>query len=380
MIIFKRYNGVVLDTFDCIIVGGGLAGMLLANELSGRMGRVAVIEPNFGQAVPPWFLVHRFPGKRLALDSVSIEAFECTNTWLRGLSDDCDSTDVVRVGPMLRPQWASNTSNVPLEVNVLSCDELWSRYPQVVSDSGSCLLYYPAWSGFGGRVVGHLKATFLRAGGVWVDGSLLSAQSLKMDSAACGGWSVSTSVGAFYARRLVLALGANLRQWLPWSGLGSNSGSLMQCSLEINPLRNGLDVAVSSGGHIAPLPDGTFVVGSTYRHDVSSAQDILEKEEKKVLKQIARRLVSLQVDERTCRCWSGDRATVPQDKQPVVGAIPESEGLFVFGGLASKGFFWAPWLASQLAGQIVAGTSSLPKEFSPQRVKGYRPIDRLSRI
>ncbi len=361
-------------------MGGGLAGLLLATKLAKHLGRVAIIEANFAQAVPPWFLVHRFPGKRLATDSVNAEAFECATSWLRGLSDDGPCPDVLRVGNILRPEWKSDTLGLPSGVDVLSHEDLGARYPQVRSQRGSCLLYSPAWSGFGRRVLERLKADFLKSGGVWVDGVLLTAERQPRLGKDDGGWSVSTSVGVFACRRLALALGANLKQWLPWNGLSSNSGSLMRCSLRQLPFESGLDVVVSSGGHIAPLPDGTFVVGSTYRHDVRSSQELIDSEERQALWRITRRLVSLEVDENSCECWSGERATVPQDKQPIVGEIPESGDLFVLGGLASRGFFWAPWLASKLASEILTGVSSLPEEFGPKRVKGYKPTDRLSKI
>jgi len=53
------------------------------------------------------------------------------------------------------------------------------------------------------------------------------------------------------------------------------------------------------------------------------------------------------------------RATTP-DRLPLAGAVTGAEGLFVLGGLGSRGFCAAPLLAEHIAALAIGAPSPLP--------------------
>jgi tRNA 5-methylaminomethyl-2-thiouridine biosynthesis bifunctional protein len=57
------------------------------------------------------------------------------------------------------------------------------------------------------------------------------------------------------------------------------------------------------------------------------------------------------------------RATTP-DRLPLAGAIPGAEGLFLLGGLGSRGFCVAPLLAEHIAALATGAPSPLPADLA----------------
>ena len=63
------------------------------------------------------------------------------------------------------------------------------------------------------------------------------------------------------------------------------------------------------------------------------------------------------------RARAAVRATTP-DRLPLAGAVPGQAGLFVLGGLGSRGFCAAPLLAEYVAALVLGAPSPLPRALA----------------
>ncbi|MDO9247213.1 MAG: tRNA (5-methylaminomethyl-2-thiouridine)(34)-methyltransferase MnmD [Phenylobacterium sp.] len=122
--------------------------------------------------------------------------------------------------------------------------------------------------------------------------------------------------------------------------------------------------AAAWGGYILPTRNG-LLFGATHDRD-DAATDVRPGDHDRnratlaaALPQLARRLADLPVDGR-----ASVRATTA-DHLPLAGRAPgAADGLFLLGGLGSRGFCLAPLLAEHVAALILGAPSPLPKGVS----------------
>lgn len=129
--------------------------------------------------------------------------------------------------------------------------------------------------------------------------------------------------------------------------------------------------AMAWGGYVAPTVDA-LLFGATHdrgRTDVEVSPDDTARN----LTTLATRLPALasRIDPAAVRSRAAVRATT-RDRLPVAGAVPGRPGLFVLGGLGSRGFCLAPLLGEHLAAQILDRPSPLPVSIA-QRLSASRP-------
>ena len=118
--------------------------------------------------------------------------------------------------------------------------------------------------------------------------------------------------------------------------------------------------AVAWGGYSVPMPDG-LLYGATHDRGISDpvASDEASQRNLQTLTQTLPERAS-SIEAGSPRRRVAVRATTP-DRLPVCG--PLADGLYVLGGMGSRGFCASPLLAEHLAA-LIAGTSSpLPRSF-----------------
>ncbi len=99
------------------------------------------------------------------------------------------------------------------------------------------------------------------------------------------------------------------------------------------------------GVYLVPIGDGLFKAGSTYRWgklnpepDEAGKQELLEK-----VNQL------LNVPFEVVSHLSGIRPA-SKDRMPIIGQHPKYANMYVFNGLGTKGIMWAPYVSKQLIG------------------------------
>jgi tRNA 5-methylaminomethyl-2-thiouridine biosynthesis bifunctional protein len=148
--------------------------------------------------------------------------------------------------------------------------------------------------------------------------------------------------------------------------------------LSITPVRGQADwisghsaPAEAWGGYIAPMPEG-FLFGATHdRGEV--ATEVRAADTERNLATLAKRRPDLAETAgcSTLHARAAVRATT-RDRLPLAGVIAGHPGLFVLGGLGSRGFCLAPLLAEHVAALILDRPSPLPLSLA-RRVDPSRP-------
>ena len=118
--------------------------------------------------------------------------------------------------------------------------------------------------------------------------------------------------------------------------------------------------AFAWGGYVVTLPDGVLVGATHDRGD--AATDVRDADDRRNLESLGRVTPELaqRLAEAPRRGWTAVRA-LTSDRLPLAGPI--GEGLFVLGGLGSRGFTVAPLLAEHVAALATGAPSPLPADL-----------------
>lgn len=174
-----------------------------------------------------------------------------------------------------------------------------------------------------------------------------------------GGWRVLDGTGAVLAEAEAVVLCA---------GAGN---AVLAPDLSLSPVRGQADWAeaggqpgaVAWGGYVAPTGTG-FLFGATHDRG-ETGTEIRPADTERNLAALAARLPGLaeRVEPDVLRSRAATRATT-RDRLPVAGPLPGQPGLFVLGGLGSRGFCLAPLLGEHVAALISGGPSPLPSDVA----------------
>jgi tRNA 5-methylaminomethyl-2-thiouridine biosynthesis bifunctional protein len=189
----------------------------------------------------------------------------------------------------------------------------------------------------------------------------------------------------------ILATGHEVASLLPWLDIRGRLGQIEWATVDVDAPPS----AIASGHYVLALGDKRLW-GATFEAwngEAIETSDGARTENMKALEKLNPywRQMAKQAD---ISSRAGVRATTP-DRLPLVGAIPDEakareifdgvrhgqaieadaplvDGLYIAGGLGSRGFTWAPWaseiLASQLLDEPAPATSSALEAVSPMRL------------
>lgn len=190
----------------------------------------------------------------------------------------------------------------------------------------------------------------------WLDGTPLIRAEIARIASSAGGWAAFDCDGQCVHQARVLVLAA-----------GFGAAALAE-GLTLTPVRGqttvaqGLEAAPAAwGGYVVPTRRG-LLFGAT--HDKGEATSEARPEDDRrnlaalarVRPALAERLAGSALTGR-----AGVRATTP-DRLPLCGEI--APGLYVLGGLGSRGFTFAPLLGEHLAAMITGAASPLPGDLA----------------
>ena len=141
--------------------------------------------------------------------------------------------------------------------------------------------------------------------------------------------------------------------------------------LDLRPVRGQADwvegpstaTAIAWGGYAAPTPTGVLYGATHDRDDVDT--DVRPADSRRNLETLSARLPALAaaLAERSYRSHAAVRATT-RDRLPVCGPVPACEGVYIIGGLGSRGFCVSPLLGAHVAALITGDPSPLPTDMS----------------
>lgn len=193
----------------------------------------------------------------------------------------------------------------------------------------------------------------------------------------------------------VASIEASPRGWLTFDTLGVElsctdvlvltagwGNAALEPKLDLSPVRGQADWVQSDsppgptawGGYVASTPDG-FLFGATHDRGQTAAEP-READSERNLATLSARLPgrAAEIAGRSTTARAAVRATT-QDRLPVCGALPHRPGLFVLGGLGSRGLCVVPLLGEHLAALIVGAPSPVSRDQA-ERLRPDRLIPR----
>ena len=181
-------------------------------------------------------------------------------------------------------------------------------------------------------------------------------QSLKPTD---GGWRLSGPSEPQIFRTVILATGADLRHLWPAAPILPVRGQVSWVAAPDPETPR----AAGWGGYLAPMAGG-FLFGATFRRGEVST-DLTDEDHRANLDSLAKARPALAAS--LAGAALGGRARVratTRDHLPLAGAVPEAPGLFVLGGLGSRGLTWAPLLGEHVAARAAGAPSPLPGDLA----------------
>jgi glycine oxidase len=192
------------------------------------------------------------------------------------------------------------------------------------------------------RTNNSLAKTDFNYGGLKVEGEYLMYQNLK-------------------ARRIIFCegFGLNKNPFFSYLPLRGNKGEY----IIIHAPELKLDVAVKSSVFVLPLGDDKYKIGATYDNQDTSPDPTVEAKEK-LVEQVSK---ILKCDFEVVGHVAGIRPATP-DRKPLVGQHPEFSNMYCCNGFGSRGVLIGPTVSKQLIECIEKGTE-LPSEINIQRFR-----------
>lgn len=346
---------------DCLIVGAGIAGLLLARALRQRGWRVAVAHdpscPGAGEAAVG--LLNPVRGRRCTLAWRAPEAFAAARETYGRLAAEWGKP-VLRPLPVVRAFASAEERGcferrvAAVEAAGFACRDLTkppaglrgTAHGTVAVEGGGALDARALTAGLRGQ---------LRAAGTLVERGCRGGELV-----AGGGNRIDWPAGQLQAGCVVLATGA------------AEIATPLAGPLPLRPVRGesllvrapGLDASAAfvCGHHLAPLGGDLWSCGGTKQPGMLS--NIPSREGRDELEAFLAARVAVPWE--IAGHWCGVRAAT-RDGRPLVGRVGGDPRVLTLNGLGSQGFAVGPWLAEALAAHLVA-QQPLPAELDPARL------------
>lgn len=362
---------------DVTILGGGIAGLSMADAVLNRGKSTALIDtkpPGSGASGAPLVLINPATGRRAKLAHNAETCIYWADELLKRTASHSGESFYKKNGvirPALTEGLAKDFKRSPEKYNWPTTD--WIHW---YDEKEFSAIYPYIGKHYGGLEIPHAytvdAATFIK--------NLISyQQSRGLKTCFSSDYTIQTgttpfkidlqSQQSFTTGIIIFAVGSAVNDSPEWEYLPTSciKGQLLDLSFK-EPLP--LSHSISSMGYFAFNPDNPnrVVAGSTYEHHY----DNLETDEKGNLalyKKLERTLPGFKSRDHAVLMWAGERVSM-SDHNPVAGAHPELSGRYILGGLGSKGMIYGRYLAEQLSNYIF-DEKPIDPELSAERFRKH---------
>lgn len=337
------------------VVGAGIAGAALARAFAALGVRATIVEAAHagagGSGFPASLVTPRLDAGDDGIAALHAQALTRAAALYAAIPDAVIRTGVLQLEQT--PRDAGRFAKVAVQT-------VWAEGAMAVRDAATCAAQLGEPVGCGGLWM--RDAVAIRPGAVldaWLeDARRIAARVARVENAG-DGWRLHDESGAVILEAAIVVFATG------WGTAGLVPG------LPLAPVRgqanwvDGVEAGpVAWGGYAAPTGSG-LLFGAT--HDRGEAYGGPSEEAgARNLATVATRLPQLAARIAAAgpaQARTAVRATTP-DRLPLAGALPGGEGLFVLGGLGSRGFCVAPLLAEHVAALAVGAPSPLPVDLA----------------
>ena len=337
------------------VVGAGIAGAALVRAFAALGVRVTVVEAEQpgagGSGFPAALVTPRFDAGDLEIAGLHAQALARAAALYAAIPDAVIETGVLQLE--LTPRDAGRFAKV-------AAQPIWSEGAMEVRDPGACSALVGEPLDCGGLWMRDAMAIRPRAVlDAWLDQALRVTAAVARIEPAGAGWRLLDEAGGLIveADAVVFAAGWGTAGLVPDLALAPVRGQANWVErVEAGP--------VAWGGYAAPTGSG-LLFGATHDRG-ETAGGPTEEAGARNLATVAARLPQLAARIAAAgpsQARTAIRATTP-DRLPLAGAVPGLEGLFVLGGLGSRGFCIAPLLAEHVAALATGAPSPLPADLA----------------
>ena len=349
---------------DCVVVGGGLIGMLSARELALSGVQVTIVER--GQAgqesswagggilspLYPW----RYPAAVTQLAQSGQAGYQALAEALfeqTGIESEWQQSGLLMLDVAEHDEAVAWAQRNDVVLERLENDEIQRCEPSIQGFQRTAWWMPEVAQIRNPRLLIALRHSLQLLGVVFEEQA--AVVSLQQKGGRVTG--VETITGIHQAENVVIASGAWSRDLL--AGVG--------CSIEVEPVRGQMllykgspgllhTIVMQDGHYVIPRRDGHVLVGSTVEYvgfDKSTTESAAN-----ALRQVAEQLVPALGAIEVVRHWAGLRPGSVEGV-PYIGAHPEIAGLFVNTGHFRNGVVLGPGSAQLLADVMLGRTSGI---------------------
>jgi glycine/D-amino acid oxidase-like deaminating enzyme len=344
---------------DVAIVGGGLAGLLVCDNLLSEFDSVVVFDHHDPMAASqtPLAIYHPFPGRSLKPRPFFDECLQATLAFLHGAKHRWPET--LRFVQMLRPldgsqgqrleaSFQQHLSKYPEPICVKAFElEQWRHLAPHLSIESKALLYAPAAVVHMPLLMSNLKKDLQGRGARFI------GQKVEALASKHGNWSLRLrGRQAMDSKKVILSAGRGLKEFFPELPIDLEGGEIGMFHLAMS-----MNHALSwQGMHCAAISENDMAVGST-RWPFQKTSINTESKNATMLLENLRKKWSWAPQKDAYRTWQGVRTILRHQRQPLLGPVSGFNDLWILGCLGSTGLMWGPWAASILSRAIALGGS-----------------------
>ncbi len=337
------------------VVGAGIAGAALARAFAALGVRATVVEGDApgagGSGFPAALVTPRLDAGDLEIASLHAQALARAAALYAAIPDAVIETGVLQLEQT--PRDAGRFAKV-------ASQPFWSPGAMAVRDATRCAVQLGEPVACGGLWMRDALAIRPRAVlDAWLEGAVLVTARVASIEAAGTGWRLLDAAGGLIIEAEIVVFAAGWGTARPVPGL-----ALAPVRGQANWVERVDAGPVAWGGYAVPTGSG-LLFGATHDRGETDGGPSDEADARNLatvatrLPQLAARIAAAGPS----RARTAVRATTP-DRLPLAGAAPGGEGLFVLGGLGSRGFCVAPLLAEHVAALVTGAPSPLPADLS----------------
>lgn len=337
------------------VIGAGVAGAAMARALAALGVRATVVEtegPGSGASGFPAALVTpRLDAGDDAIAALHAQALARAAALYETVPGAIAARGVLQLEQV--PRDAGRFGKIAVQ-------EVWPAGGMTPLDPAACTARLGEPAGTGGlSMAGALAVRPAPVLTAWLAQADRIAATVVRIEPGDGGWRLLDAAGDVILQAEVVVLA------------GGWGNAALQPGLMLSPVRGQADWVegvsagpVAWGGYAVPT-EGGLLFGATHDRGETSVAVTAEASARN-LATVAARLPELAARIAAAgpsKARAAIRATTP-DRLPLAGAAPDAPGLFVLGGLGSRGFCVAPLLAEHVAALVVGASSPLPADLA----------------
>jgi glycine/D-amino acid oxidase-like deaminating enzyme len=351
---------------DVAIIGAGIAGLSIADELLNRGLSVSIFDkstPGSGSSGAPLVLINPATGRRARMVSHAEDCLSLISDLMQRVESFSGITFYKKTGilrPALTEELAEDFRRSPEKYD-------WPDSTWISWMDKECFEHYGGLFLPNGYTVDaplyikHL-ADYLISCGL----NATFRTSVSVSQSSDNSYTVSLSDGSILeADQIVYATGSSVQDDPTWNFLPFKTTKGQLLDLEFKSALS-IDHSISSMGYLAYLPSqpNRLVVGSTYEHSYRNL-DTDSDGKSYLYDKLDRTLPNLRDKPHNVSMWSGERVST-KDHKPAIGAHPSLNGLYLLSGLGSKGMIQGRYLAQQLA-ELMVDNKPVENKFNLNR-------------